>query len=77
MQKLCEEWLYDFLKSEGKEYRYVKQKAFKAGYTKSELKVARKFLGVVTICISGADGASKYWIWKLPDVVFKDGGKKY
>lgn len=71
MEKMsCTEWLCDFLERTGKlqPRRIIRAEALKAGYGQTELKAARKNLGVVLepeFMVSEATGELEDY-WRLP-----------
>ena len=63
----CEEWLRDFLKERGPvHYAIVKEKAKERGFTRGQLKSARKALKVETINDWALSGETLNWYWQLP-----------
>ena len=60
----CAEWLKDFIGTDGCEYQFVKEHAFEEGFTKKELKEARRELGVKTRHLTDEDVEN--WFWYLP-----------
>ncbi len=64
----CEKWLFVFLKSQGLTCcDYVRKKAFEQGFTRKELKQARKALGVKCWNDSVINGETLNWFWYLPE----------
>lgn len=63
----CEQWLYELLKNEGHCLcNLVRDEAKNQGYSKAELKAARKKLGVKTWHQFEVDGSStQNWFWFL------------
>ena len=64
----CEKWLREFL---NREYFIlcdtVREEAEKQGFTRKQVKEARKTLGVETINEWAAnEGKTLYWFWGLP-----------
>lgn len=62
----CEKWLFELLAD--LDYHLcddVREKAQKAGYTKKELKDARKSLCVKTYHQFDEEGATPNWFWYL------------
>lgn len=63
----CEEWLSNLLHEEGTVlFSTVKIKAREAGFTRGQLKAARRALRVVTINDWAANGETMNWFWQLP-----------
>lgn len=65
---LCKKWLELFLLLPGKhEVSQIKAAAFEAGYTKSELRDAKKQCRIiVTNNWSAVSKAATEWYWSLP-----------
>jgi hypothetical protein len=66
----CTEWLCDFLEGTGKlqPRRIIRAEALKAGFGQSELKIARKNLGIVLepeFMVSEVSGELEDY-WRLP-----------
>lgn len=62
----CEKWLLELLSD--RDYHLcdiVRAEARKAGYTREELKLARRSLGVKTYHQFDEDGATPNWFWYL------------
>lgn len=63
----CKKWLLEKLK--GEDWLLcdtVRAEARKEGFTRKQLKDARKALGVETFHQFDEDGATENWFWKLP-----------
>lgn len=66
MKENCEDWLSKILSNNAIFLcDDIKQIAKNAGYTKNELKEARKELGVKTFHQFDEDGATSNWFWHL------------
>lgn len=62
----CKNWLKEYLIKNGStECSFVKEEAKEAGFTKQEIKLARKELGVKTWHQFDEDGATPNWFWHL------------
>lgn len=65
----CAEWLKRYLHDIGHEVLVdvVRGDAKLAGFTRGQLKDARKELGVVTVNDNEGDGITCMWWWDLPE----------
>lgn len=62
----CEEWLRDFMFEMGPmPSKYVSVSAKAAGFTRADLRAARKDLGVRTTQVR-REGEDPAWYWELP-----------
>lgn len=64
----CEKWLFDFLTSQGlTRCEVIRGEAVKLGFTKKDLKAARKALGVKCWNDFDINGETLNWFWYLPE----------
>lgn len=61
----CEKWLYGELKNQFAHYDNIREKAKEKGFSKKQLKEARKILGVKTFHQFDEDGATPNWFLEL------------
>lgn len=64
----CSRWLFSFLQANGITHcDIVREKAFEAGFSRKELKAARKAIGVQCWNDFVVNGETLNWFWYLPD----------
>ena len=64
----CEKWLAEYLKQNGTVLRdAVRDEARKRGFKKTEIKAARKNIGVKCCNDWAANGETQNWFWYLED----------
>ncbi len=62
----CTNWLRDFIGGESAPSKYVSASAKAAGFTRAELKQARKDLGIKTEHRYIGDQKEEAWYWTFP-----------
>lgn len=61
----CKTWLREYLSQNAGHSEYIRDEAENRGFTKRQLRDARKELGVKTYHQFDEDGATQNWFWYI------------